>query len=272
MMTITRRTIFTNTILMACILSFAIVGTFHDTARASVKHLVVGGVIGAGAVLAWPTIVGGVTAIAGGVGAAGAAVAGAVATGGAMAGGAIAGVGTAVGGAVTAGFGAIGGAVAAITASPLFVPALIIAGVAIAGFFIYKHFSKKSASKAAEKANENPFETQAPTSGGRITDAAPTVVTDKNTTPGAATTTADKNVSATPEQVFTQSTKPVDNQDSSSKSLKDKYTAAYQNYVRLLQNDTTNGSSPEIMQAFQQLKQSQDEYRAYLDAHPEAAK
>ncbi len=261
MFSMTKKNKLNTSILMACIISFAFVGMFYETAQASIKHLVVGGLLGAGAVLAWPTITGAVAAMAGGVMAAGTAVAGAVATGGALAGGAIAGTGAAVGGAVTAGFGAIGGAIAAITASPLFIPALIIGAVAITGYFVYKHFKNKAADPAA-KAAENPFENAPAT--GRITDTAPAVSDNKNVTPATATPDFKNDAGVKPEN------QAVD-QNSAAKSVKDKYTASYQNYIRLLQTDSSNGTSPEIMQAFQQLKQSQDEYRTYLDAHPEAA-
>lgn len=268
-LTLSRRNRFNNMILVACMVSFAFVAMFYETATASTKHLIIGGLVGAGAVLAWPTIVGGVTAIAGGVAAAGTAVVGAVAAGGAAVGGAVAGAGAAIGGAVTAGFGAVGGAIAAITASPLFVPALIIAGLAVAGVFIYKHFKDKKA-----KESVSPFGPSTSKNTGRITETAPAA--DKNAAePAAAANPAlpDKNSSKNISGASEQTASPQQAyQDVSSKGIKDRYTAAYQNYVRLLESDTSNGTSAEIMQAFQQLKNAQTEYRDYLEAHPEAAK
>ncbi len=269
-MTLSKKSRLNNFILVMCMVSFALVSMFYDTARASTKHLIVGGLIGAGAVIAWPTIVGGVSALAGGAVAMGTAAAGAVAVGGAAVGGAVAGVGAAVGGAVTAGFGAVGGAVAAITASPLFLPALIIAGVAIAGVFIYKHFKDKKA-----KESVSPFGPSVSKNSGRITDTnepagknsaepAPAV----NPTLPSSQPAANKNIASAIEQAKPQQTY----QDDSSKAVKDRYTAAYQNYVRLLESDSSNGTSAEIMNAFQQLKNAQTEYRDYLEAHPEVAK
>lgn len=251
--------------------SFALVSMFYDTARASTKHLIVGGLIGAGAVIAWPTIVGGVSALAGGAVAMGTAAAGAVAVGGAAVGGAVAGVGAAVGGAVTAGFGAVGGAVAAITASPLFVPALIIAGVAIAGVFIYKHFKDKK-----DKESVSPFGPSVSKNNGRITDTGAPPAGKNVAEPAPAANpmlpasqpAANKNIASASEQAKPQQT----HKDDSSKAIKDRYTAAYQNYVRLLESDSSNGTSAEIMNAFQQLKNAQTEYRNYLEAHPEVAK
>lgn len=270
-MTLMRKNRLNNLILVACMISFAFVALFSETANASAKHLIVGGLVGAGAVLAWPTIVGGVTALASGAVAVGGAVTGAVAVGGAAVGGAVAGVGTAIGGAVTAGFGAVGGAVAAITASPLFFPALLIAGAVVAGVFIYKHFKDKKAKEAV-----SPFGPTVSKTSGRITE--PAAAADKNAAepspaanpalPNKNQTPANKNVSGAAEQAKPQQTY----KDDSSKAIKDRYTAAYQNYVRILESDSSNGTSPELMQAFQQLKNAQTEYRDYLDAHPEASK
>lgn len=227
-------------ILIACIISFAFVSFIHDTAQASVKHALLGALVGAGAVIAWPTITAAATSLAGGAIAVGTAAAGAIATGGAVVGGAVAGAGAAVGGAVTAGFGAIGGAVAAITASPLFLPALAIVAVAAVGYFAYKHFKKQ---RIVEDASAKKDEISTPTTG-RISDknssvneeqAKPAtntnIVADKNTTP-------DKNTTTT---TTIDSTKPY--QDNSANAIKDRYSAAYKNYINLLQTDTTDRKS-----------------------------
>lgn len=251
--------------LMMVIVTFSSVALFYDTARAGLRDVIIGGALGAGVVLAWPTISGAAVALGGGIMAAGAAVTGAVATAGAAVGGAVAGAGVAVGGAVTAGFGAIGGAVAAITASPLFVPALIIAGVAIAGFFIYKHFKNKKASESAQVTPNSPLAKYDPSptatkskSTGRISEeAAPTA--DKNS----ASPPASKNTAASTEQSVSDKNSAYN--DNTINGLQERYTAAYKNYVRLLETDTTNGSSPEVVRAFSELKKAQEEYRAALD-------
>ncbi len=268
-MSLSNRRNFNNIILVACMISFALVSMFYDTARASTKHLIAGGLIGAGAVLAWPAIIGGVSSLAGGAVAMGTAAAGAIAVGGAAVGGAIAGTGAAVGGAVTAGFGAVGGAVAAIAASPLFLPALIIAGVVIAGVFVYKHFKDKKA-----KESVSPFNPQVTKSSGRITESVEPA--DKNKTSDLPAVNPTLPSIQQPSDKNTSVSTSIDSrqvyQDDSSKAIKDRYTAAYQNYVRLLESDMSNGSSPEILKAFEQLKSAQTDYRNYLDAHPEAVK
>ncbi len=213
-----------------------------EVAHASAGHFVLGGVAGAGIVLAWPTIVAGVGAAAGAIGAAGAAVVGAVgavggavAVGGAAAGGAVAGAGAAVGGAVTAGFGVIGGAIAAITASPLFVPALLIAGAAIAGYFIYKHFKKKKSSGVA-----------------RISSTASTSTSSKNT--------AVVSKSTTPVATKDKSTTAVSSTSSNVRVAYESYQAAYKRYIQCLQNDST-GSSVETKNALDELKKTETYYR-----------
>lgn len=95
----------------------------------------VGLVAGAGIVLAAPMI-GGAVAAAGGVGAA-------VVGGAAAATGGVVGVLAGIGGAIASALGAVGGFIAGIFASPLFFPALIIVGAAVAGYFLYKRYKAK---------------------------------------------------------------------------------------------------------------------------------
>jgi len=248
-------------IVILCMLSFSLVSMFYEVSRAqaAVKHLIAGGLIGAGAVLAWPTIIGGVTALASGAVAIGGAAAGAVAAGGAAVGGAIAGTGAAVGGAVVGGFGAVGGAIAAITASPLFLPALLIAGVVIGGIFVYKYFKDKEAKKSV-----SPYSNVTPAKG-RISDDSKN---DKNADKNAISSSG-SSIIATDTQASTKTTQPdkISYNEDSSKAVKDRYTAAYQNYIRLLQNDSSNGTSLEITNAFKELKTVQEEYRNYLEAN-----
>jgi len=109
----------------------------------------VGVAAGAGIVLAAPAI-GGAVAAAGGVGAA--VVGGVAATAGGVV-GALA----AFGGAIASALGAVGGFIASIFASPLFIPALIIVGAAVAGYFIYKHFKNKKQGNTASGADQQVF-------------------------------------------------------------------------------------------------------------------
>jgi hypothetical protein len=278
------------------LVTFSATSLFLGEAQANVKHLLVGGLVGAGAVIAWPTIsaalgcaagaVGSVAvgvggAVVGAVGAAGAAVA----TGGAAVGGAIAGVGAAAGSAVTAGFGAIGGAVAAITASPLFVPALLIAGAVIIGYIIYK---KKFAGTKLSK-NINPFAT------GVTSTSAPMVVANAGTTMATAPnpsipTSINPNMAA---QVNTGSA-PTVNSTPTSMSLNEgasaerkpnmagvaenvtaapastgnntvaaaheKYVNSYKNYINLLSGGKAS-DDPEVQKALTEYKSAFDEYQ-----------
>lgn len=91
-----------------------------------------GAAAGAGLVLAGPAIATALGAVGGTV----------VSVGGAL----LTGVGavlSGVAGVVGSVIGAIGGVIAAIVSSPLFIPALVIAAVAIAGYFAYKAIYKK---------------------------------------------------------------------------------------------------------------------------------
>ncbi len=281
------------------LVTFSATSLFLGEAQANVKHLLVGGLVGAGAVLAWPTIsaalgcaagaVGSVaagvgSAVVGAVGAAGAAVA----TGGAAVGGAIAGVGAAAGSAVTAGFGAIGGAVAAITASPLFVPALLIAGAVIIGYIIYK---KKFAGTKLSK-NINPFatgvtSTSAPTvvanTGTVAATPSPSIPTSINPNMGAAETaqvnsgsaasssstptTASFNEGASAERkpnmgtVAENVTAAPDNTGNTTVSAAhEKYVNAYKNYINLLSGGKAS-DDPEVQKALNEYKTAFDEYQ-----------
>ncbi len=106
----------------------------------------VGAVAGAGIALAAPAI-GGAIAAAGGIAGVGTAVVGGVA---AVSGGIIGSL-AAFGGAIASALGAVGGFIAGIFASPLFIPALVIIGAAVAGYFLYKKFkAKKNASSPTD--------------------------------------------------------------------------------------------------------------------------
>lgn len=106
----------------------------------------VGAAAGAGIVLAAPAI-GGAISAAGGIAGIGSAIVGGVA---AVAGG-IVGAVAAVGGAIASAVGAIGGFIAGIFASPLFIPALLIIGAAVAGYFLYKRYkARKNAASGPE--------------------------------------------------------------------------------------------------------------------------
>lgn len=97
----------------------------------------VGAAAGVGITLAAPAI-GGAIGAAGGIAGIGTAIVGGVA---AVAGG-IVGAAGAVVGAVGAAIGAVGGFIAGIIASPLFIPALVIIGAAVLGYYLYRRHQR----------------------------------------------------------------------------------------------------------------------------------
>ena len=106
------------------------------------KSALIGGAVGvaagAGIALAAPAI-GSAIAGAGGIGGIGAAIVGGVAA----IGGGVLGAVSAFAGAIGAAISAVGGFIAGIFTSPLFIPALLIVGACVAGYFIYKKYKEK---------------------------------------------------------------------------------------------------------------------------------
>lgn len=290
------------------LVAFSTTSFFMGEAQANVKHLLVGGLVGAGAVIAWPTISAAIGCAAGAVGSVAAGVGGAVvgavgaagaavATGGAAVGGAIAGVGVAAGSAVTAGFGAIGGAVAAITASPLFLPALLIAAAVVIGYIIYK---KKFAGTKLSK-NVNPFAT------GVTSTSSPTVVANTGTVAPTAVnpsipTSINPNMGATNNAAVASGSAPTNNSSPTSLSLNEgasaerkpntgaaaevtaapegtgnatvaaaheKYVNAYKNYINLLSGGKAS-DAPEVQKALTEYKGAFDEYQKLTKAAGQA--
>lgn len=111
------------------------------------KSALIGGAVGvaagAGIALAAPAI-GSAIAGAGGIGGIGAAIVGGVAA----IGGGVIGAVSAFAGAVGAAISAVGGFIAGIFTSPLFIPALLIVGACVAGYFIYKKYKEKKSKDA----------------------------------------------------------------------------------------------------------------------------
>ena len=107
-----------------------------------------GAIAGAGLALAGPAIGGAVASVAGGI--AGAAVAGVTGLVGAV-GGILGTVATAIGGALSA----VGGFIAGIISSPLFIPALVVVGLAVAGYLIYKKGYKDGKRDATSTADDD---------------------------------------------------------------------------------------------------------------------
>ena len=111
------------------------------------KSALIGGAVGvaagAGIALAAPAI-GSAIAGAGGIGGIGAAIVGGVAA----IGGGVLGAVSAFAGAIGAAISAVGGFIAGIFTSPLFIPALLIVGACVAGYFIYKKYKEKKSKDA----------------------------------------------------------------------------------------------------------------------------
>ena len=111
------------------------------------KSALIGGAVGvaagAGIALAAPAI-GGAIAGAGGIGGIGAAIVGGIAA----IGGGVVGAVSAMAGAIGAAISAVGGFIAGIFTSPLFIPALLIVGACVAGYFIYKKYKEKKSKEA----------------------------------------------------------------------------------------------------------------------------
>jgi len=219
----------------------AVIAAVPERSEANVGHVLLGGLAGAGIVLAWPTITAGVGALCAGVGTVAAGATAAVAAGGAAVGGAVVGAGAVAGGAITSAFGAIGGAIAAVTASPLFVPALIIIAVAVGGYLIYRAIKKSKENKPMRITESTISETSSPTPT-RVTETSVATTESNGTT--VATTTG-----LTPD----------------ARNAHEIYQASYRRYIQALQTDET-GSQPGTQQALQELRQAETAYRACMDA------
>jgi len=271
-----------------------------DQAQASIKQFLLGGAIGAGVVLAWPTICGALSACGGAIAAGVGWLSGAAAVGGAAVGGAVAGVGAAAGTAVTGAFGAIGGGIAAITASPLFIPAILIAGALLIGYLIYKKHKAGTSSSSTSLWSK----IKAKLGIGTTTATAATQVTS-NYTPAITSSTSYANYSsasssaaaATPSTfsanvgsgtpAITSSNANAANTPTTIKSEEgnerkpdtgstatvtannalsaahDKYVAAYKKYIDLL-GSKNNASDPDVQSALKEYKDAFSSYQGML--------
>jgi len=227
----------------------------------------VGAVAGAGIVLAAPAIGAAAGAAAGGIAGVGGDVVGGVA---AVSGGVV-GALAAFGGAIASALGAVGGFIAGIFASPLFIPALILVGAAVAGYFIYKRYKarKGGASSPVIPESDNIYVTpgdyemsggvvpvgdmDAPISVGdsAIIDigAGDAVVIADQAPVMDAPTAAQSPVTATEPEVT-----GVPTSSDSLKAAHDRYIATYQKYTSLVTN--SGGADPE------EVKRALAEYRA----------
>lgn len=230
----------------------------------------VGAAAGAGIVLAAPAI-GAAVAGAGGVGAA--VVGGVAATAGGVV-GALA----AFGGAIASALGAVGGFIAGIFASPLFIPALVIVGVAVAGYFLYKRYKAKKQGSAASGPDSEvlpgsdeiyvtPGDYQISGVVPEGDAAGPVNVGDSAVISlgGDAVTISDEPPSvAIPAQAPTTTSvvEPASGVPTSSDSLKaahDRYIAAYQKYTTLVTN-SGGASAADVQRALAEYREAYNDY------------
>lgn len=234
----------------------------------------VGAVAGAGIALAAPAI-GGAIGAAGGIAGVGTAVVGGVAA----VGGGVVGALAAFGGAIASALGAVGGFIAGIFASPLFIPALVIIGAAVAGYFLYKKFkAKKGASGPASEVLPGSDEIyvtpgdyemsggvvpagdqDAPISVGDaavITIGAGDAVTVSDTAP----VTVAPDTTAQAPVATTETVTGVPTTSDSLKAAHDRYIAAYQKYTSLVTN--SGGADPEeVKRALADYRTAYNEYQ-----------
>ncbi len=228
----------------------------------------IGAAAGAGIVLAAPAI-GGAIGAAGGIAGIGTAIVGGVA---AVAGGLVGAV-AAVGGAIASAVGAIGGFFAGIFASPLFIPALLIIGAAVVGYYLYKKYKAKKGASAPGSGDEvlpgsdeifvTPGDYEMVQVIPEGDEAEPISVGDDDiiSIGGDEVTISDDMPSvAVPDENAAQGPTTDENtatSTTSSESLKtahDRYLAAYQKYTTLVTN--SGGADPA------QIKEALDSYRS----------
>ena len=176
--------------------------------------------------------------------------------------------------------GAVGGFIAGIFTSPLLIPALIVVGAAVAGYFIYKKYKEKKAQSVADgevlpesdsiqiapsdyqMASVIPEGESEPVSIGNgceiITLGTANSVTVSDTIPAAAAPEkAGVTVSAAEEA--DNSGKVTTTESASLKAAHARYIAAYQKYTNLVTN-SGGADSAEVKEA---LNEYQTAYREY---------
>ena len=238
------------------------------------KSALIGGAVGvaagAGIALAAPAI-GSAIAGAGGIGGIGAAIVGGVAA----IGGGVIGAVSAFAGAVGAAISAVGGFIAGIFTSPLFIPALLIVGACVAGYFVYKKYKEKK-SKEANSAVLPESETLTITPGDYQMSS---VFPESEVLPVGSTGTEiisvgqevkvanDAPVVASPVQVpevsaAVQVEESGEVETSKSANLEEahnRYIAAYQRYTNLV----TNSGGADTNEVNRALKEYQEAYKEY---------
>jgi hypothetical protein len=230
----------------------------------------IGAAAGAGIALAAPAI-GGAIGAAGGIAGIGSAIVGGVA---AVAGG-IVGTVAAVGGAIASAVGAIGGFIAGIFASPLFIPALLIIGAAVAGYFLYKRYKARKSGASGPEDEVIPGSDEIFVTPGDYQmvevipegdEADPVSIGDDDliTIGGEAVSISDDPPSvAVPAQSPGETTEVVEtgvpSANDSLKAAHDRYISAYNKYTTLATN--SGGAGPdEIKRALEEYRRAYDDY------------
>jgi hypothetical protein len=242
------------------------------------KSALIGGAVGvaagAGLVLAAPAI-GGALAGAGGI-------AGSIVGGIAAIGGGVLGAVSAFAGAIGSAIGAVGGFIAGIFTSPLFIPALVIVGACVAGYFLYKKYKEKKAKSASDKEIFPDSEVISVTPGDYkmssiipAGDMEPISVKDSEIIPvsskGTSVTVSNKQTVSSPVKVKVADTESeaekADNSgkvttanSDSLKSAEARYTAAYNKYINLVTN-SGGADSNEVKAAFKEYQDAHLEYQ-----------
>lgn len=240
------------------------------------KSALIGGAVGvaagAGLALAAPAI-GGALAGAGGIAGVGTAIVGGIAA----IGGGVIGAVSAFAGAIGSAIGAVGGFLAGIFTSPLFIPALVIVGAAVAGYFIYKKYKEKKAQSAQDGVvlpdsadlevtpgdyqmssviPEGDSEPIGSTGTEIITVGAVESVTVSDEVPVAA---APVSVAASAAEEADNSGAVTTTESATLKAAHDRYIAAYQRYTNLVTN-SGGANSDDVRAALEEYRTAYNEY------------
>jgi hypothetical protein len=243
------------------------------------KSALIGGAVGvaagAGIALAAPAI-GGAIAGAGGIGGIGAAIVGGIAA----IGGGVIGAVSAFAGAIGAAISAVGGFIAGIFTSPLFIPALLIVGACVAGYFIYKKYKEKKANSAnssvlpeSETITITPgdYEMSSVFPEGEVqpignvsseiipVGSGESVKIASDETPVAASPVTVPTTPSAAEVVDDSGDAEANGENKTLEDAHNRYLAAYQKYTSLVTN-SGGADSNEVNRA---LKEYQDAYREY---------
>jgi len=236
------------------------------------KSALIGGAVGvaagAGLALAAPAI-GSALAGAGGIAGVGSAIVGGIAA----IGGGVIGAVSAFAGAIGSAIGAVGGFIAGIFTSPLFIPALVVVGACVAGYFIYKKYKEKKAKSVADgevlpesdvitvtpgdyqMSSVIPQGDTEPISVGNSEiisiEGSASSVTISDEIPVSASLSPSEEADASGEVTTTESV--------SLEAAQKRYTAAYNRYTNLVTN--SGGANSEDVKAA--LKEYQEAYRDY---------